>query len=48
MILALQRLELGELFQQILVLQRGQVVELGKFAELRTGSGALQALLSEQ
>ena len=45
---ALQRLDLAELFQQILVLQRGQVVELGRFAELRTGSGALHALLSEQ
>ena len=45
---ALQRLDLGELFHQILVLQRGKVVELGKFAELKTGNGALHALLSEQ
>ena len=45
---ALQRLDLGELFQQILVLQQGKVVELGKFSELRTGNGALHALLTEQ
>jgi putative ABC transport system ATP-binding protein len=45
---ALQRLELAELFAQTLVLQRGCVVERGKFTELKTGNGALHALLSAQ
>jgi len=45
---ALQRLELAELFAQTLVLQRGCVVERGKFTDLKTSTGALHALLSAQ
>jgi putative ABC transport system ATP-binding protein len=43
----LQRLELSELFDQVLVLQRGQVVEQGPYAELRTNGGALHDLISK-
>jgi ABC-type multidrug transport system fused ATPase/permease subunit len=43
---ALQRLELSELFDQVLVLQQGRVAEQGRYAELRNRGGALQELLS--
>ena len=42
----LQRLELSELFDQVLVLQRGRVVEQGRFAELKTNGGVLYDLIS--
>ena len=42
----LQRLELSEPFDQVLVLQRGRVVEQGRFADLRNGGGVLHDLLS--
>ena len=42
----LQRLELSELFDQVLVLQRGRVAERGRFADLKHGGGALQDLLT--
>jgi ABC-type branched-subunit amino acid transport system ATPase component len=41
-----QRLELAELFDHVLVLQHGKVVEQGRFADLRSTGGALQELLS--
>ena len=43
----LQRLELSELFDQVLVLQHGRVVEQGNFAELRDNGGVLHDLLSK-
>jgi ABC-type branched-subunit amino acid transport system ATPase component len=43
----LQRLELGELFDRVLVLQRGRVVEHGHFAELNTDGAALHGLLTK-
>lgn len=43
----LQRLELGELFDQVPVLQRGQVVEHGRFAELKNGGSALHGLITK-
>ena len=43
----LQRLELSELFDQVLVLQRGRVVEQGRFAELNGGGGVLHDLIAK-
>ena len=43
----LQRLELGELFDRVLVLQRGRVTEQGSFADLKGNNGVLHDLLSK-
>ena len=43
----LQRLELSELFDQVLVLQRGRVMEQGRFAELRNSGGVMHDLISK-
>ena len=43
----LQRLELSELFDQVIVLQHGRVVEQGNFAELRNNRGVLHDLISK-
>ena len=43
----LQRLELSELFDQVLVLQHGRVVEKGRFVELRNNGGVLHDLIAK-
>jgi ABC-type multidrug transport system fused ATPase/permease subunit len=43
----LQRQELSELFDQVLVLQHGRVAEQGSFADLRNKGGVLSELLSK-
>jgi ABC-type multidrug transport system fused ATPase/permease subunit len=43
----LQRQELSELFDQVLVLQHGRVAEQGRFAELRDNGGVLNELLAK-
>ena len=43
---ALQRNDLAERFGHVLVLERGRVVEQGRFDELKQKGGALQKLLS--
>jgi ABC-type transport system involved in cytochrome bd biosynthesis fused ATPase/permease subunit len=45
---ALQRTELAEAFAHTLVVQRGKVIERGRFNELRASNGALHALLNAQ
>src|SRR5438552_6325990 len=46
-ICVLQRPELSELFDQVLVLQHGRVAEQGNFAELRNNGGLLNDLVSK-
>ena len=43
----LQRFELSELFDQVLVLEGGRVVEQGRFAELRNSGGVLHDLMAK-
>jgi len=43
----LQHLELSELFDQVLVLKNGRVVEQGSFAELSNSGGVLRDLISK-
>jgi len=43
----LQRLELSEWFDRVLILQRGRVVEQGRFAELRNNGGVLDELIQK-
>jgi putative ABC transport system ATP-binding protein len=40
----LQRLELSEMFDRVLILQQGRVVQQGRFAELRSNGGVLDEL----
>ena len=41
----LQRLELSEMFDRVLILQRGRVVEQGRYAELKSNGGVLDELM---
>jgi len=43
----LQRLELSEMFDRVLILQRGRVAEQGRFAELRNNGGVLDELIQK-
>jgi putative ABC transport system ATP-binding protein len=43
---ALQRNDLAERFGHVLVIERGRIVEQGRFADLKSTGGALQKLLS--
>jgi ABC-type branched-subunit amino acid transport system ATPase component len=43
----LQRLELSEMFDRVLILQRGRVVEQGRYAELRSKGGVLDELIQK-
>ena len=42
---ALRQLELGELFDHVVVMQEGRLVERGRFEHLRSSGGVLQKLL---
>ena len=43
---ALQRNDLAERFGHVLVMERGRLVEQGRFADLKSSGGALQRLLN--
>ena len=45
---ALRQLELGELFDYVLVMKEGRVVERGRFEQLRASEGVLQKLLESK
>jgi ABC-type multidrug transport system fused ATPase/permease subunit len=41
----LNRVELAEKFDQVIVMDRGKLVERGKFADLKVSGGALSKLM---
>ena len=41
----LNRVELAEKFDQVIVMDRGKLVERGKFADLKASGGALSKLM---
>jgi putative ABC transport system ATP-binding protein len=43
---ALQRNDLAERFSHVLVMERGRLVEQGRYADLKSGGGALQKILN--